>query len=107
MIELLVILEWNNLDMPTKTKHMARKASLSDSAPLAKQIKQEKADKITESPEMKIILDTDKVEAATKMLGKIPKKTSADTGVDDDIKDFPNADLKVSLIHLIPIYPLL
>ena len=59
--------------MPTKTKHMARKASLSESAPLAKQIKQEKQE-TTELSEAKVVLDTAKVEAAVKALPKIPKK---------------------------------
>ena len=85
--------------MPTKTKHMARKASLSDSAPLAKQIKQEKTDPIPESSEMKIILDTDKVEAATKMLGKIPKKLTAETAAKDEKTDPQIDNLKVKFVH--------
>ena len=55
--------------MPTKNKHMARKASIGETAPLAKQIKKE-----NESESARVILDSDKVELATKELAKIPKK---------------------------------
>ena len=54
--------------MPTKTKQMVRKASIGESAPLAKQIKKENVESA------RVILDSDKVETATKELGKIPKK---------------------------------
>ena len=54
----------------TKTKLSARKASLGDSAPLAKQIKKEKEEPLS----ARVILDSNKVEEATKILGKIPKK---------------------------------
>ena len=60
--------------MPTKTKHMARKASLSDSAPLQKQIKKEPG--VQEDTSMSVMLDTAKVTEATKNLAKIPKKPS-------------------------------
>ena len=53
-----------------KNKMMARKASMGDAAPLAKQIKTEP------SESARVILDSDKVELATKELAKIPKKTS-------------------------------
>ena len=90
-----VKLKSNCLEMPTKTKHMARKASLSDSAPLAKQIKKEpKATVSTE--EARIILDVDKVEQATKALGRIPKKPMKDKSVSDDDHDSTNA-LEVKL----------
>ena len=58
--------------MPTKTKHMARKASMSDTAPLSKQIKKESVEK--SGAEMAVILDTVKVTEATKNLERIPKK---------------------------------
>ena len=58
--------------MPTKTKHMARKASLSESAPLSKQLKTESEKKVDMS--MSVVLDTAKVTAAAKNLAKIPKK---------------------------------
>ena len=50
---------------------MARKASLGENAPLAKQIKTEKS-----SESARVILNSDKVEAATKELAKIPKKST-------------------------------
>ena len=49
---------------------MARKASMGDAAPLAKQIKQEASESV------RVILDSNKVELATKELAKIPKKTA-------------------------------
>ena len=55
--------------MPSKTKHMVRKASIGEDAPLAKQIKKE-----DNSESVRVILDSDKVELATKELAKIPKK---------------------------------
>ena len=58
--------------MPTKTKHMARKASLAEAAPLSKQIKKERMD--SEDTSMSVILDSAKVAEATKNLAKIPKK---------------------------------
>ena len=58
--------------MPTKTKHMARKASMSEAAPLSKQVKTESEVKLDAS--MSVVLDSAKVEAATKNLAKIPKK---------------------------------
>ena len=75
--------------MPTKTKHMARKASLSDTAPLAKQIKQE-SKSVDMSEEMKVILDTTKVEEATKALNRIPKKDNATNEFEDALSG--NAD---------------
>ena len=48
---------------------MVRKASIGEAAPLAKQIKKE-----DNSESARIILDSDKVELATKELAKIPKK---------------------------------
>lgn len=47
---------------------MVRKASIGDAAPLAKQIKKEA------NESARVILDSDKVETATKELAKIPKK---------------------------------
>ena len=58
--------------MPTKTKHMVRKASMSETAPLSKVIKKEPAE--TSEDTMAVILDTAKVTEATKKLEKIPKK---------------------------------
>ena len=57
--------------MPTKTKHMTRKASMGDTAPLAKLPKVE-TEETSESA--RVILDSDKVETATKALARIPKK---------------------------------
>ena len=51
---------------------MARKASLSESAPLSKQPKTEPEMKADTS--MSVMLDTAKVTAAAKNLAKIPKK---------------------------------
>ena len=48
---------------------MVRKASIGETAPLAKQVKKE-----DNSESARIILDSDKVELATKELAKIPKK---------------------------------
>ena len=62
--------------MPTKTKQMVRKASIGDSAPLAKQIKKEGNESV------RVILDSDKVETATKELAKIPKKGKSATKLD-------------------------
>ena len=51
---------------------MARKASLSESAPLSKQIKTDP--EVKGDTSMSVVLDTAKVTAATKNLAKIPKK---------------------------------
>ena len=59
--------------MPTKTKLMARKASVGETAPLAKQAKKE--DAVT----ARVILDSDKVELATKELARIPKKGNTES----------------------------
>ena len=64
--------------MPTKTKHMVRKASFSEKVPPLKQIKIEPIT-TTEDSEMRVILDTTKVEEATKALKKIPKKPEQGT----------------------------
>ena len=55
---------------------MARKASLSDTAPAVKQLKKEQPEP---SSEIRVILDSDKVESATKAIGKIPKKQNSST----------------------------
>ena len=78
----------------TKTKHSARKASMGDAAPLAKQIKIEKEDPVT----ARIILDSNKVEEATKSLGKIPKKTAKSLeGPKEDDKDIPILQVSSSI----------
>jgi len=74
--------------MPTKTKQMVRKASIGDAAPLAKQIKKEA------SESARVILDSDKVETATKELAKIPKKKT--TAKSDTSKEFSD-DSQVSI----------
>ena len=51
---------------------MARKASLSESAPLSKQVKTDQ--EVQEDTSMSVVLDTAKVTAAAKNLAKIPKK---------------------------------
>ena len=79
-----------------KTKLMARKASLGDAAPLAKQIKQEASESV------RVILDSDKVELATKELAKIPKK-GAKKMVEDSCSENKELDDQVyneSRVHL-------
>ena len=56
---------------------------MGDNAPLAKQIKIEKEEPIT----ARVILDSNKVEEATKTLGKIPKKLAKP--VVSDAKEVP------------------